>query len=251
VHQDRDEIRTVILNRPEKLNALTPDMLAQFRVLLDEFRDDDELRVLLIRANGKYYSSGVDIAVGLAPKTDSGIAFRNWYRKSIHTLFDEIESIEKPVISAAQGPCLGGALEMALSCDFRLASNRATYGLPETNIGALPGSGGISRLTRIVGPAEARWMVMAAQTIDAERALRVGLVHEVYAEHEFEARCLDFARHLVSLPAEVQGAAKVVIDVAAELGKSAARDVERLANTHLSQSKEHRDLVRRFLDRKK
>lgn len=106
-------------------------------------------------------------------------------------------------------------------------------------------------MTRIVGPAEARWMVMAARTIDAQRALRVGLVHEVYPEQEFESRCFGFAQHLVSLPAEVLGAAKVAIDLTVELGKSAARDVERLANTYLSQSREHRELVQRFLDRKK
>lgn len=241
----------ITFNRPDKYNALTWAMLDELATALDSFREDDSLRVLLLRANGPYYSAGMDIEGGLAPQTDSGIEFRNWYRRDIHRIFDEIEAIEKPVVVAAQGPCLGGALEMAMSCDFRLASDQAKFGLPETHIGALPGSGGISRLTRLVGPAEAKWLVMAAQTIDAARALRIGLVHEVYAADAFEQSCVEFAQQLAKLPQEAVGAAKLSIDAIADVDRSTARHIERLANTPLSQSKQHRDLVAAFLNRKK
>ena len=157
LHDEHESILTITFNRPEKYNAITSDMLSQLFDLVHRFREDDGLRVMILKANGKYYSAGMDIETGLAPETESGIEFRNWYRHSFHMLFDELEAIEKPVISAAQGPCLGGALEMALSCDFRLAASSAAYGLPETRIGALPGSGGTSRLTRLVGVAEAKW----------------------------------------------------------------------------------------------
>jgi enoyl-CoA hydratase/carnithine racemase len=250
LHSESDGVLTVTFNRPQKYNALTFAMLDQLQELADKFREDDSLRVLLITGNGKYYSAGMDISAGLAPETDSGIEFRNWYRTAIHQLFDELEAIEKPIISAAQGPCLGGALEMALSCDFRLAAESAAYGLPETNIGALPGSGGTSRLTRLVGVAEAKWLIMAAQTIDAQRALRVGLVHEVYPDAEFLQRCQAFARHLASLPREVLGMAKLTIESVKDLDRASARNIERMANTQLSQSQEHRDLVAKFLARK-
>ena len=238
-------------NRPHKYNALTFEMLEAIRAQLLRFRDNDELRVLLFTANGAYYSSGLDIKAGLAPETDSGIAFRHWYRTAIHQIFDEIEAIEKPVIAAAQGPCLGGALEMALSCDFRLAASSASYGLPETNIGALPGSGGTSRLTRLVGIAEAKWLIMAAQTVSADRALRTGLIHDVYSDDDFAAKSLAFARHLASLPLEVLGAAKLTIEACHDLERASARTIERLANTPLSQSREHRELVDKFLNRRK
>ena len=246
-----DSILCITFNRPHKYNALTFAMLAELGEVLDSFREDDNLRVLLLRANGPFYSAGLDVSEGLAPETESGIGFRNWYRREIHRLFDEIEAIEKPIVSAIQGPCLGGALEMALSCDFRLASESAKFGLPETNIGVLPGSGGMSRLTRLVGAAEAKWLVVGAQTIDAQRALRVGLVHEVYAADDFEQRYMDFARYLATLPREAIGAGKLAIDAIADVDRSTARNIERLVNTPLSQSEEHRGLVKAFLNRKK
>jgi len=241
----------ITFNRPEKYNAITFAMLEELAEAVDQFREDDGLHVLLLRANGRYYSSGLDISEGLGVDTDSGIDFRNWYRRDIHRLFDELEAIEKPIVAAIQGPCLGGALEMALSCDFRLAAEGAQFGLPETKIGALPGSGGMSRLTRLVGSAEAKWLVMAAQTIDARRARRVGLVHEVYPQESFEEHCQRFTSQLAALPREAVGAGKVAIDAIADVDRTTARHIERLANTPLSQSEEHRSLVQAFLTRKK
>ena len=250
LQQAEDGILCLTLNRPDKYNAITFAMLAKLSEAIDRFREEEALRVLLLRANGRYYSAGLDVSEGLAPETDSGIKFRNWYRQDIHRIFDELEAIEKPIVVAAQGPCFGGALEMALSCDFRLAAQSAKFGLPETNIGALPGSGGMSRLTRLVGSAEAKWLVMAAQTIDAQRALRVGLVHEVYPDDEFEQRYMAFARKLVALPREAVGAGKVAIDAIQDVDRATARQIERLSNTPLSQSEEHRGLIRAFLNRK-
>ena len=251
LHQQSEGILTITFNRPEKYNAINTEMLERLAELTAEFRENDDLRIMLITANGKYYSAGMDMSAGLAPETESGIYFRNWYRKSFHMLFDELEAIEKPVISAAQGPCLGGALEMALSCDFRLAAASASYGLPETNLGGLPGSGGTSRLTRIVGTAEAKWMIMAAQTVSAERALRTGLIHDIYPDETFASQCLDFARHLTTLPREVLGMAKLAIEAAKDLDRATARNIERIANTPLSQSREHRELVNAFINRKR
>ena len=250
--QDRTGgVLTVTFNRPKKLNALTFEMLSQLRDVVADFRTNEDLRVLVITGAGKYYSAGMDIDAGLAPETPSGMEFRDWYRNSIHTLFDEMEAVEKPIVAVVQGPCLGGALEMALSCDFRLCAESAAFALPETKIGALPGSGGISRLTRLVGIAEAKWLVMGAQTIDAQRALRVGLVHNVYPDDKFADACSTFAAELASLPKEVLGMAKLVIEAAHDLDRSTARNVERIANTPLSQSQEHKDLVTAFLNRKR
>ncbi len=247
----KDGILVITFNRPEKYNAITLAMLKTLSQAVDRFRDDDALRVLLLRATGRYYSAGLDLGEGLAPKTTSGFSFRNWYRRDIHRLFDEIEAIEKPIVSAIQGPCLGGALEMALSCDFRLAATSARFGLPETSIGVLPGSGGMSRLTRLVGSAETKWLVMADQTISAKRALRVGLVHELYADDAFEQAYTAFAQTLKSMPQEVVGAGKVAIDTIEDVDRATARQIERLSNTPLSQSAEHRRLIEAFLDRKK
>ena len=164
-----------------------------------------------------------------------------------HDLFDAIEQVEKPVILAAQGHCLGVGVEMGVSCDFRLASEGATFGLPEVqNLAALPGSGGISRLTRTVGPHWARWMAMACERVDARQALAIGLVHAVYPAEEFGERVQAFARKLASMPREALGVAKIAIDTADTFDRATARVFDRFAQTLLFTSDEFKDRVNAF-----
>lgn len=242
-------VLTITLRRPDKLNAITPDMRAAIAEAIEAFITADDLRVLVVRAEGRYFSAGMDIG-GMSQQPDSGIALRRDYRR-LHDMFDLLERVEKPVVFAIQGPCLGGALEMALSADFRLASSAATFGLPEIRIGVIPGSGGTSRLTRLVGPGWARWLAMAAQTVDARQAREMGLVQAVYDAAEFDAAVDRFVEGLVALPREVLGLSKLAIDLSATLDRQSARDVERIANTMLMKGEEHREAIARFRDRAK
>jgi len=248
--EDGDGVITLTLNRPDKLNAITPAMLDGISSALAELRDNSEYRVLLIKAVGRYFSAGMDISDGMAP-TSGGADFRRWYRTSLHSLFDEIEAVEKPVVLAAHAPCLGGALEMACSCDFRLAASSASFGLPEIKLGVIPGSGGTSRLTRLTGPANAKWLVLAGQGVDAERALQMGLVQAVWDDEEFDQRSREFCRELAALPQEASAMAKITIDTVADLDRTGARQVERIANTALIQADEHRSIMAALADRKK
>jgi enoyl-CoA hydratase len=159
--------------------------------------------------------------------------------------------VEKPVVMAIHGSCLGGALEMACSCDFRLAAQSASFGLPEIRLGVLPGSGGTSRLTRLVGPANAKWLVMAGQDINAERASQMGLVQAVWADEEFDQRSREFCVELAALPQEATAMAKIAIDTVADLDRTGARQVERIANTFLTRSDEHRSIMDELSKRKK
>jgi enoyl-CoA hydratase/carnithine racemase len=234
----RDSILELVLNRPEKLNAITGDMLDLIVAETARFVMDPELRVMLIRAKGRYFSAGVDLNGIMAPPADLAgpREFRRWYREgpgSLHPLLDRFEVIEKPIVVAHHGPCLGGALELSLSCDFRLASTGARYGLPETALGNIPGSGGVSRLTRLVGPHWARWFIMANLQMDAAKAAAIGLVHDVYPEASFEADVWDFCLNLARQPPETIGAAKLAIELAADLDRAQARNVERLTASGL------------------
>jgi enoyl-CoA hydratase/carnithine racemase len=136
-----------------------------------------------------------------------------------------------------------------LSCDFRLAAKAARYGLPEIDIGALPGSGGVSRLTRIAGPHWARWLVMAGEQVSSEQALAMGFVHAVYADEEFDSRVHAFCAKLAKQPYEVLGLAKLSIELAVDLDRAQARNVERIANSMLFTGAEHKALVQAFLER--
>lgn len=134
-----------------------------------------------------------------------------------------------------------------MSCDFRLAAESATFALPEMpNLAALPGSGGISRLTRLIGPHWARWISLACRTVDARKALLMGLVHEVYPDAEFASDVQTFARDLTKLPREAMGLAKLAIDIAADSDRIVACNFDRVANTLLSSSDEHLQLLDAF-----
>ena len=161
----------------------------------------------------------------------------------MHELYDEIESIEKPVVLAAQGPCWGAGVELACSVDFRLASTVARFALPEVRMGAVAGSGGASRLTRLIGPHWAKWVAMAGQEVDAAQALAIGLVHEVIDAAAFDERVRAFCAELAGLPAEAVGLSKLVIDAAVDTDRTTARHLDRIAVTTLyssDQVAEHR-----------
>ena len=247
---EREHILEVIFNRPEKLNALSDEMVDALGGAVELFGTRSDLRVMLIRAVGKYFSAGVEITAHISPDVaGSTLEGRRWYRNKYHKLFDELEAIEKPIVAAHQGPCLGGGLELSLSCDFRLAAQSARYGLPEIDIGALPGSGGVSRLTRIAGPHWARWLVMAGEQVSADQALTMGFIHQVFADAEFDDRVWDFCIKLTRQPYEVLGLAKLSIELAADLDRAQSRNVERISNSLLFTGEEHKALVRAFMER--
>ncbi|HVV76670.1 MAG TPA: enoyl-CoA hydratase/isomerase family protein [Mycobacteriales bacterium] len=238
-------VLTVTIDRQDKLNAISPEVTAVLWEAVRSLAADPEQRVLVIRSVGRYFTAGLDIETLSAQRGQSGPATRQTYREH-HLLYDEFEAVEKPIVIAAHAPCLGAGVEMALSCDFRLASDAARFQLPEINLAVVPGSGGISRLTRIVGPHWAKWLAMAGQSVDAREALQIGLVHAVYPASEFGARVDAFVDSLTKLPGEALGVAKLAIDMSANTDPGTARNIERIANTTLLQSDEHHARVAEF-----
>ncbi len=247
-----DGLLVVTISRPKKLNAMTEGMVEQIIQAALRFGDDATLRVMLIRAEGRYFSAGMDVSGGRPTFAGSSYEARRYYRGiGIQRLGEILETVEKPVVVAHHAACLGGALELSLSCDFRLASDAATYGLPEINIGVLPGSGGTSRLTRLLGPHWARWLILAGETISAQRALEVGLIHDVYPAAEFEQRVSEFCRKLGALPPEAFAIGKLAIELATDLERGQGRNVERLANSVLFIGEERQQRLNAFLNRKR
>lgn len=250
--EQRGRVIEVAFDRAEKRNALTLAMIDGLRAATEQLAQSDDLQVMLVRARGDTFSAGVDLNSELLPDPAmrSPSDFRRWYRAGkgcLHPLGDLWEAVEKPIVVAHQGPCIGGALELSLCADFRLASERATYALPEIAMGALPGSGGISRLARLVGPHWTRWLALAGQTVDAQRALSIGLVHEVYRAAEFDARVRAFCDSLAELPREAFAAGKVAVELCTDLGRAEARNVERLAVSGLVMGDEYQAMVTRYL----
>lgn len=244
-----DGILIATLNRPEKLNAINGPMMALIDEAVARFRDTPELKVMLIRSTGRYFCAGADLLAddqkpavyGNGPDTGSGV--REMHRRGLHAMqriWDEMEAIEKPFVVAHHATCMGGGLEISLSCDFRLAARSARYAFPEGRFGVLPASNGVSRLTRIVGTHWARYLIMANLVADADKALYMGLVHEVFPDESFEEDVMTFCRHLAKQNGEQMGTAKIAIEMTRDMGLAQGRHVERLANSSLMLGPDYR-----------
>jgi enoyl-CoA hydratase/carnithine racemase len=240
----------VTFNRPEKLNALNKAIMQGLGDAVRLYAQRDDLRVFLITAKGRYFCAGANLGGSdmPGPLNDGSAAMRHWYRSGVmgwgmHPLYDDIEALEKPFVVAHHAPCVGGGLELSLSCDFRLAANGATYSLPEAKLGSIPASGGVSRLTRLVGQQWAKWLIMGGQTINAERALSIGLVQEVYPDDTFEADVMAFCEKLASQPPEMMAMAKLTIDLTTDLTPGRGRMVERLGQSVLGTGAEAKEAM--------
>jgi enoyl-CoA hydratase len=240
------------LNRPDKLNALSGELMRLFEAALHRFRDSPTLKVMLIRATGRYFSAGADMHGGAdgTGSATSASAIRESHRLKLHgmhRIYDEMEAIEKPIVVAHHAPCVGGGLELSLSCDFRLAAKSARYAFPEGKFGTLPASNGVSRLARVVGTHWARYLIMANLSVDADKALIMGLVHEVWPDDSFEDSVMRFCRHLADQHAEQMGTAKIAIELARDVGLAQARNVERLANSALMLNPDYRAGIEKYI----
>jgi enoyl-CoA hydratase/carnithine racemase len=238
-------------NRPDTLNALSNQTMTLLEAALLRFRDGEHLKVMLIRSTGRYFCSGADVrenGLAAAPATARGIRENHRvHNRGMHRIYDEMEHIEKPIVVAHHAMCVGGGLELSLSCDFRFAAKSAAYVFPENLMGVLPASNGVSRLVRICGPHWARWLIQGNKAVSADIALTMGLVHEVFPDEVFETEVMAFCRHLTKQNAEQMGAAKVAIELVADLGRAAARDVERLANSALMLNPDYQALVANYV----
>lgn len=251
--EEQGAIIICTLNRPDKLNSLTSQTLALFEAALHKFRDTATLKVMLIRATGRYFCAGVDLrdrSDEPAEPARSATAIREKHRLRLfgmHRIYDEMEHIEKPIVVAHHAACVGGGLELSLSCDFRLAAKSASYAFPEGKFGTLPASNGVSRLTRLVGPHWARYIIMANKAADADRAFTMGLVHEVFDDETFEADVMAFCQHLAEQNAEQMGAAKLAIELCHELGRDQARHIERMANSALMLNPSYLEGINKYI----
>jgi enoyl-CoA hydratase len=232
--EDRDGVAIVTLDRQDKLNALSIAMRKTIWDAVDDLREREDLKVLLIRAEGRYFTAGIDIIEHhqVTPKNRTMPRFRRDYRMNIHRFIDEMESVEKPVVMAIQGPCLGLGLEMSGAVDFRLCSEKALFGLPEVEIGTIAGSGGTSRMVRLVGVGWAKWLGMG-ERMNAEEAKMAGLVQAVWPEERFEDEVWAFCQRLANRPSDVLGVVKLAVELCYDLDRTGGRHVERIANTPL------------------
>ena len=243
-------IAVLTLNRPAALNSWNQKMRDELREAVGQLVADNELRVLIITGEGRAFSAGEDVR-GMQGLTEIGTKGFRRVAREIHNVFDEIEAMEVPVIAAINGTAAGGGLELALSCDFRFAAETAKLGFPENNVGLIPGSGGCSRLVKLVGLSKAKRMVMSGEMMLAPYALDLGLVDEVFAPEALMDKTREFAQMLAAKAPLALGLAKLVLNASANVDPDTGRQLERLGQSILKKTDDHEEGAKAFVEKRK
>jgi enoyl-CoA hydratase/carnithine racemase len=213
VTEDRGSVRHVILNRPEKRNAMSQQLLRALADALREAAADSAVHCVVLRGEGPVFSAGVDLGE-LAESAGQPGNLRP-FRKVFLDCANLCEEMAKPVVCQIHRTCVGGALEVALGCDLRIASSDAQFALPEVRFGLIPDVGGSTRLPAVVGLGRAKELIMTARSIDAAEAERIGLVNRVVAPEELEQATQALVDELLANSHVAVGRAKRVIDASA------------------------------------
>jgi enoyl-CoA hydratase len=191
----KNKIAVVTLNRPDKLNALNGETLTEIKQVFEELKNNDSIYAIIITGSGeKAFVAGADISEINKLNMLEGKKFAEFGQ----AVFSLIENFDKPVIAAVNGFALGGGCELALSCHIRFASENAKFGQPEVNLGIIPGYGGTQRLTRLINSGRAMEIILTGDMVDANEALRLGLVNKVYPQSELLSKAMDMADKIAS-----------------------------------------------------
>lgn len=193
-HEIKDGIAIVTINRPQAMNALNSRFFAEMNQLLDEFEGKNEIRVMILTGEGKAFAAGADIAEMVDMNQEQGKQF------SIvgQNVYNKMGTVSFPIIGAINGFSLGGGCELAMGCDIRIASQLAKFGQPEVNLGLIPGYAGTQRLPRYIGLSNALYLLLTADMITADEALRLGLVQKVVAPEQLMTEAMAMATKIAS-----------------------------------------------------
>src|SRR3954453_5636737 len=243
----RDRVAIITINRPDKRNALNIKTREEGAAALDELAQDDSVRVVVITGAGdKAFIAGADIGE-FAGRT----AMMQRDVMMARSLFTAIDSFPKPIIAMINGYCLGGGNELAMACDLRIASETASFGQPEINLGIIPGGGGTQRLTRLIGEGKAMELILTGDMIDARTAQEYGLVNMVVPATDLQAETMELANRIAEKSPIALRMAKEAVKLASRsnLDEGLRREIDLFALCFSSEDKD--EGVTAFLEKRK
>ena len=247
--ETRDRVAVLTLDRPEALNAIGGETVAELDAALDEVGPDPAVGALVVTGEGRAFSAGADISELAALPSPHDFAR---FVRAMTDVFGRLQTLPKPVVAAVNGAALGGGFELALACDLRIAATRAKLGVPEIKLGILPAAGGTARLTRMVPPAVAKALMMTGDPLAADEAHRLGLVNEVVDDADAcRARAIELAAQLAAMPGLALAAAKRLVDEGATMPLDVAVTFERETVSMLFGTDDRAEGMTAFLDKRK
>ena len=233
------------LNRPNVLNALNFELMAELTSALELLDNDSAINVIIVTGGEKVFAAGADLKeMSRATPVDLIINRR-------FELWDRIRRIAKPIIASVSGSCLGGGNELAMNCDIVIASESAIFGQPEVNVGIMPGAGGTQRLVRIIGKMKAMEMILTGHSISAEEAYRIGLVNKVVPVESLMMEAKKMAENIASKPPISVRAAKQAILRASDTAVEVGLDYERTLFYSLFATEDAHEGMQAFLEKRK
>jgi len=238
-------VAVVLLNRPEALNALSDDLMDELVTRLGELDRDEAVRCIVLGGNESAFAAGADIG-----ELASSSAIDLYYQRRVER-WDAIRGLWTPLVAAVSGYCLGGGCELAMSCDLIIASDTAQFGQPETSLGIIPGAGGTQRLTRAVGKALAMDVILSGRRLNAEEALRAGLVARVVAREAWLEEAKRVARDIAAKGPVATRLAKESVDRAYETTLAAGVESERRALYLAFASEDAKEGLTAFTEKRK
>lgn len=248
--QREGPVLSLILNRPEKLNAISPRLLEEMAQALDEISRMENLRLLVIRGAGRAFSSGTDLQALAGQGLERVPTAFRYHLSRMQEVFGRISSLEKPVLAVIHGYALGAAMELALACDFRICTLEARFALPEVQYCLVPDLGGCQRLVRILGVARAKEFVMLGRAVDGSKAQELGLVNKAVSSDKMDQELDTWKEEILALPPLSIGLAKRVVDLSPDTGLQAALEYTSQVQASLITSRDFEEAIRAKLEKR-
>jgi len=241
-------VAKLTLNRPHDMNSLTAEALYELRDITSYLRSQKGVWVVILQGQGKHFSAGMDVNV-IRERLDQPEEANRAFLLGLQECLDNFEALEKPTIAKLQGFCIGGGLVLALCCDFRIASQRTIFSLPEVKLG-MGVIMGTQRITRVAGVAATKEMVLLGRRFNADDARAYGLVNSVVPPHELDAAVAAFAAKFQNLPPRTVGIAKRIINVGHNLSMRDSQDLEIDAQAELLDSPDFREALASYREKR-
>ena len=242
-----DRVAILTINRPEKLNTITVEMWQELEQAAKEIEAMDDLGAVVINASGDHFTAGIDL--GVLNEFNSEFVMKNLsWAQSVYSKWEELSV---PVIAAMQGVCYGSGIELALACDIRIAAKDARISIPEVRFGLSPDMGGTTRLPRLVGPGQAKRLIIGCEEIDAEEAKNIGLVEIVVERDQLMERAMNLARNIADQPPVAVRMAKKGINLATESSLMAGLYFEQAQSIYCCGTQDQKEAIQAFFEKRK